>query len=177
MKAHAEHVEKRSLRVNKYGQGTSEQVLAAASIGVGKGPSAPSYALFSGGLGEVRRRHRGGGGGGSSSSGVDNGATNESASAVRSDHETDSAAHPPTTAKSLSQHDRWKKPSPPVSGDMRNSSVKPTTAKVSFTSPYDSSGSGESHVSLQQSRLKQGRNRQQAAQKVEQSIAQVPLLV
>ena len=62
MKAHAEHVEKRSLRVNKYGQGTSEQVLAAASIGVGKGPSAPSYALFSGGLGEVRRRHRGGAG-------------------------------------------------------------------------------------------------------------------
>jgi hypothetical protein len=137
--------------MNKYGKGSSEQVLAAAS-GVSSSSAASSYAMFGGGVGEVRRR-RGGAG-----------AASDPAGGVSA--EGRGAAQGPGQG-----HARWKAPPPPVSAGPASSSLAPVAT------PYGEEGSvgGEDAQALQQSRIKRGRLKQQSAHKVEQSIAQVSI--
>lgn len=159
MKSHAEHVEKRESRVNKYGKGSSEQVLAAAATG-GVSASSTPYAMFGGGMGEVRRR-RGGASGSGTLDGVGKSSEGGSCSVGLVGESSGNG--------SGSGHGRWKGPSPPVSGGSSSTPLAP------IVSPYGSEGSSgnEDSQALQQSRLKRGRFKQQSAQKVEQSIAQV----
>ena len=156
-------MEKRESCVNQYGHGSREQGLASAAVT----SSGSSYAMFGGG--EVRRRRGGGNGSRESSTNAGVGASDDSNSMESVHSVTDAKGHPIGSATSSRDTSRWKGPSPPVSSD----NGKRPFSMAPEASPYGAESASDNPQALQQSRIKRGRQMQQSAQKVEQSIAQV----